>query len=625
MNRYPFWKYLIIIALVIPGIFYALPNLYGDDPGIQIRSNRDQQVDPNLIARVDGILKAANVTYKSIAQDQASGALFVRFNQAEDQIKAKELIRNDLGNDYTEALNLLPATPDWMQQLGAKPMNLGLDLRGGVHFLMQIDIEAAIKKKSESFVSDAKRALRDERIRYQTVELVGKNRLLVKLRDQAQMSDAINEIEDALPELQTSGADGDSDSVIFDLRIQAIADIKEFAVQQNMTTLRSRIDELGVAEPVVQRQGDDRIVVELPGVQDTARAKEILGKTATLEIKMVNEERDGRVRVAPPGSTFYEYRNGREVLLYNDLVYSGENIIDAQAGLDQENGSSIVSITLDGKGAAINSRITAENIGNRMAVIYKETQETNKTDSAGKLLLDENNQPITLIEEIEEVITSPVIQSQLGKRFQITGLDSSKEAQDLSLLLRAGAFAAPIRIIEERTVGPSLGKQNIAQGFRSVMIGLTIVFCFMLLYYRKFGIIANVALVLNLVFLVAVLSLLQATLTLPGVAGMVLTVGMAVDANVLIFERIREELKAKTQPQTAISKGYEQAFSTILDANITTLIAAVVLFIFGTGPIKGFATTLSIGIVTSMFTAIFLTRGIVNFCYGNKRLKSLSI
>ncbi|MEE9447656.1 MAG: protein translocase subunit SecD, partial [Arenicellales bacterium] len=391
---------------------------------------------------------------------------------------------------------------------------------------------------------------------------------------------------------------------------------------------RNRIDQLAVAEPIVQQQGNNRIVVQLPGVQDTARAKRILGRAATLEMRLVDEKRDSSARssgIAPPGARLYEHRDGRKILLKDGLLYSGDNIVDAQASIDTQNGGSIVNITLDAKGARDNSRVTGENIGNRMAVVYLETTTEKRKDENGDVMLDAQGQPLRITRKIEEVITAPVIRDQLGKRFQISGLDSTNEARDLALMLRAGALAAPVEIIEERTIGPSLGKDNIAQGFKSVMVGLALVLLFMIIYYRVFGLVANVALVLNLVLLVAVLSMLQATLTLPGVAGIVLTVGMAVDANVLIFERIREELRNGNSPQKSIDQGYDRAFSTILDANVTTLIAAVVLFAFGTGAIKGFAVTLSIGILTSMFTAIVVSRGLIHLIYGGRNVKKIAI
>lgn len=621
------------MLIIIPGAFYAMPNIFGDDPGLQVRSLRTQgQIDATFAENVEKAIAAENIVLKGLTRE-SSGEMVLRFDNTDDQLKSREilqryLIDNDQLNNYSVAMNILPATPLWLREVGGKPMNLGLDLRGGVHFLMEVDVESAVRKKTEGFVSDIKRILRDENLRYRKVVILSGNRLEIVMRKAEDVEAAVNVIEDELPELTLpSFPDAGSDTIVFSVNETEIANMASFALDQNMSTLRNRINELGVAEPLVQRQGDKRIVVELPGVQDSAKAKEILGKTATLEIKLVNEKLDGRVSTAPSGSKFYPMRRfpDRQILLDEDLIYSGDNITDAQPGFDSQTGSAIVSITLDSRGANINSKVTGDNIGNRMAVIYKEVISNNKLDSNGQVVLDENGQPEKTRTVIEEVITAPVIRAQLGKRFQIEGLDDPNEARDLSLLLRAGAFAAPIEIVEERTVGPSLGLQNIQQGMRSVLIGLALVFLFMLFAYKKFGLIANVALVLNLLLIVAVLSLLQATLTLPGVAGMVLTVGMAVDANVLIFERIREELKNNVGVQMAISRGYEQAFSTIFDANVTTLIAAIVLFIFGTGPIKGFATTLSIGIATSMFTAIFVTRAIVNLWLGKKRLKTLNI
>ena len=632
MNRYPIWKYLIILAIIIPGIFYALPNIYGDDPGLQIRSLRSSNVTLVMMQEIESELKAENLQVKSISK-QSNQELEIRFVNTDDQLKAQEVLRsyfnkNEISREFSMALNLLPSTPVWLRSLGGKPMNLGLDLRGGVHFLMEVDVDGAVKATSEGLVVDIKRILREDKIRYKHVKLAAGNKISVQIRNAENVDKAIELIEAELPELFLPDyPDGGEDKFVFHVSEEEIAQAAEFALDQNMSTLRNRINELGVAEPLVQRQGNNRIVVELPGVQDSAKARDILGKTATLEIKLVDEQNDGRVSRAPAGSRLYPLRSypGQQILLKDNLVYSGQNIIDSQPGFDSQSGSPIVTITLDSKGASINSRVTADNVNKRMAVIYKETITTDKLNENGEIILDDEGNPEKNVEYIEEVITAPVIRSQLGKRFQIEGLDGPNEARDLSLLLRAGAFAAPIQIVEERTVGPSLGLQNIKQGVQSVLIGLALVFVFMFFYYRKFGVIANVALILNLVLIIAVLSMLQATLTLPGVAGMVLTVGMAVDANVLIFERIREELRNNVGVQMSISRGYEQAFSTIFDANITTLIAAIVLFIFGTGPIKGFATTLSIGIATSMFTAIFVTRGIVNLWFGRKRLKELSI
>jgi len=547
----------------------------------------------------------------------------------DDQLKVRDLLEQELGNRYTIALTLLPAAPNLFTGVGAKPMYLGLDLRGGVHFLMEVDMNSVARRAQERYVADIRAALRTEKLRYKEVHNRTDGAIEIWLRDASRLPDA-----QKLIQREFSGLTIDSTQVQGEehltvrLSESEVEDLSEFALTQNITALRNRIDELGVAEPVVQRQGDRRIVIQLPGVQDTARAKRILGRTATLEMMLVDEEHSleaAQNGKTPPGSRLYKLRDGRSILLKKRVIYSGENITDAAASIDTQNGSPIVSITLDAVGSRINQRITGDNIGKRMAVVYIEIRSRNKIDADGQAVTDQQGRVVRVKERIEEVITAPVIRDQLGKRFQIEGLDSVTEARDLALLLRAGSLAAPVEIIEERTVGPSLGRANIDQGFLSVIIGFVLVLVFMLLYYRAFGLFANTALGLNLVLIVAVLSMFQATLTLPGVAGILLTVGMAVDANVLIFERIREELRNGNTPQASIHLGYDRALSTIVDANITTLIAAIVLFNFGTGPIKGFAVTLSIGILTSMFTSIFVTRGLANLMYGRKRVKSLAI
>jgi preprotein translocase subunit SecD len=490
-------------------------------------------------------------------------------------------------------------------------------------------MQSAVRRAEDRYVADLRSTLREAKIRYQRIGRDGSGGITVVLRDPAVLADAVDEIRQALPGLVIEdGKDSADGALRMRLSDNEVEELSQFALEQNITALRNRVDELGVAEPVIQRQGDRRIVVQLPGVQDTARAKRILGRTATLEMMMVDEEHSldaalsGKVA---PGSKIFRFRDGRPILLKKRVIYSGENIVDAAASIDTQSGGAIVSITLDAIGARVNQKITGKNIGKRMAVLYIESKSTIKTDVDGMPVKGADGRAIRVRQRIEEVITAPVIRDQLGKRFQIEGLDSVDEARDLSLMLRAGSLAAPVEIIEERTVGPSLGQANVDQGFQSVIIGFALVLVFMAIYYRVFGLFANVALALNLVMIVAVLSLLQATLTLPGVAGIVLTVGMAVDANVLIFERIREELRNGSTPQASIHTGYERALSTIVDANLTTLIAAIVLFNFGTGPIKGFAVTLSIGILTSMFTAIVLTRALVNFFFGGRRLKDLTI
>ncbi len=627
INQYPWWKYLIIVTVLVPGFLFALPNLFGDDPGVQIRGARALRVDSSTLESAQRALADAGIPARAATMDERN--IKLRFNDTEEQLRARDVLQRALGERFTVALSLLPATPRWLDRLGAAPMYLGLDLRGGVHFLMEVDLESALRRAEERYVDDIRSLLRSDKVRYTSVRRPLGGGVEIKFRDAAERTRGLAVIELELPELLLEETDRDSAPYLeASVREEEQRELGEFALEQNITALRNRIDELGVAEPVVQRQGDRRIVVQLPGVQDTARAKRILGRTATLEMHMVDEEHDVQSAVAgslPAGSALYRLRDGSPILLKKRVIYSGDNIVDAAASLDTQTGGPIVSITLDARGAAINQRITGDNIGRRMAVVYIEIRSETKKDASGRPLLDDQGNAVKVKQRIEEVITAPVIRDQLGKRFQIEGLDSVNEARDLALLLRAGALAAPIDIIEERTIGPSLGHENISQGFRSVVIGFVLVLVFMMFYYRLFGAVANLALALNLVLIVAVLSLFQATLTLPGIAGIVLTVGMAVDANVLIFERIREELRNGNSPQASIHVGYDRALSTIVDANITTLIAAVVLFNFGTGPIKGFAITLSIGIITSMFTAIMGTRGVINLIYGGKRIAKLAI
>ena len=626
-NHTPWWKWLIIAVVIVPGAFYALPNLFGDDPGVQIRGVRGARLGTAELGEVQKVLELSEVKYKSAVLDERG--IRVRFATTDAQLQARDLLESRLASGTTVALTLLPAAPYWLSQVGALPMYLGLDLRGGVHFLLEVDMQSAVRRAEDRYIADLRSTLREAKIRYQKIGRDGSGGITVVLRDPAVLADAVDEIRQTLPGLVIADAKDSADGALrMRLSDNEVEELSEFALEQNITALRNRVDELGVAEPVIQRQGDRRIVVQLPGVQDTARAKRILGRTATLEMMMVDEEHSldaalsGKVA---PGSKIFRFRDGQPILLKKRVIYSGENIVDAAASIDTQSGGAIVSITLDAIGARINQKITGKNIGKRMAVLYIESKSTIKTDVDGLSVKGADGRAIRVRQRIEEVITAPVIRDQLGKRFQIEGLDSVDEARDLSLMLRAGSLAAPVEIIEERTVGPSLGQANIDQGFQSVIIGFALVLVFMAIYYRVFGLFANVALALNLVMIVAVLSLLQATLTLPGVAGIVLTVGMAVDANVLIFERIREELRNGSTPQASIHTGYQRALSTIVDANLTTLIAAIVLFNFGTGPIKGFAVTLSIGILTSMFTAIVLTRALVNFFFGGRRLKDLAI
>ena len=619
MNRYPLWKYLLILAIIVTGCLYALPNIYGKNPALQVSATRGAEVSEVTRYAVEDALDKAGISYGEITV--AAGHLVVRFQDEETQLKAQDAVKEALGRSYTVALNLTPATPDWLGAFGAEPMFLGLDLRGGVHFLMEVDMEAAVTKAEERYVSDVRTQLRDERVRYKTITRRRDGGLLIRFRDVEQRRLGITGIKDNFPdlELEQPAAENDEFPLIARISETAVRETRRLALQQNVTTLRKRVNELGVAEPIIQQQGLERVVVQLPGVQDTARAKTILGATATLEFRMTDEENstqdalDGRV---PAGSRLYYDREGNPVLLKKQIILTGDYIIDAASGFDAASGSPNVSITLDGKGAKRFSDATAEEVGRNMAVVFIE----NKTETVAIDGAMEKRK-----ETIEEVINVATIREQLGKRFQITGMDSTEEARNLALLLRAGALAAPIEIIEERTVGPSLGQDNIDKGFLSVKIGFILVLIFMALWYKAFGLAADVALALNLVLIIALLSMLQATLTLPGIAGIVLTVGMAVDANVLIFQRIREELMNGNSPQASIHAGYEKAFSTIADANITTLFAAIVLFSFGTGPIKGFAVTLSLGIVCSMFTAIMVTRGIVNLIHGGRKLQKLVI
>ena len=617
MNRYPLWKYLLIAVVVLVGALYALPNLYGDDPAVQISASRNNPVDEATLSQALAALQGAEVEPTAYTLDR--GSLLLRFADPDRQLTAYDALRRQLGNRFTVALNLAPATPQWLADLGALPMYLGLDLRGGVHFLLEVDREAAVQQAVNRYVSDIRTLLREAKIRYLTVGAEG-SKVAVRFRSAEDLAAASDQIGREMTALQLEPqSEGDQHYLRAALSENEAREVAKFAVQQNITTLRNRVNELGVAEPVIQQQGEARIVVQLPGVQDTARAKDILGATATLEYHMVDEEHDVESAMAgriPPGSRLYRERNGRPILLLKRVIITGDQIIDAASSIDSRSGGPMVSVTLDSKGARQMGNNTQENVGKRMAVVFIE-------DKSETRLVDGVEQNVT--RRIEEVISVAVIREPFSKRFQTTGLDSTEEARTLALLLRAGALAAPIRIIEERTIGPSLGQENIDQGFASVVIGMTLVLAFMVLYYRGFGLVANVALLLNLVLIVALLSMLQATLTLPGIAGIVLTVGMAVDANVLIFERIREELRNGNTPHSSISAGYDKALSTIADANVTTLIAALVLFIFGTGPVKGFAVTLSLGIITSMFTAIMVTRAVVNLAVGRRRIQQLSI
>ena len=608
---------MLILAF---GAIYATPNLFQAAPGVQVIGDKTRNipVDGSVLSRVSNALESHDIKVDSIALD--AGKIKARLQSESDQTKARDVLKSELGRDYPVAITDFQTTPGWLQSMGGAPMYLGLDLRGGVHFLLQVDMAEAERKAILNYQQDIRTTLRENKLFNSGVIRQG-NSFNIAFKSQELRDKALNEAVQQFSELQITDSEQDDKFLLtLSLTDNAISEIRKAALKKNIEALRNRVDQLGVSEPVIQQQGTDRIVVQLPGVKDPELAKEILGKTATLEVRMVDEdnalESSVRGRV-PAGSQRFTFRDGRTILLKKRLLYSGDNIIDASAGINSQGGGQVVHITLDAKGSTVNSDVTGKNIGKRMAVVYVEIISETKLNS--------NGEEVVTRKRIEEVITAPVINEQLGKRFQITGLNEPGEAQSLALLLRAGSLAAPVFIIEERTVGPSLGAENIEKGFKSVLFGFAAVLAFMVVYYRVFGAVASFALCLNLVIIVAVLSLLQATLTLPGVAGMVLTVGMAVDANVLIFERIREEVNDGTAPQMAIHRGYDNAFSTIIDANLTTLIAALVLFNFGTGPIQGFAITLSIGIATSMITAIFVSRILVNLFYGKRRLDTLAI
>ncbi len=614
LNKFPLWKNLMVIVILAVAALYALPNLYGEDFAVQVSATRTTTVDTQVLGTVEETLEELNIAPKSVVMEE--GQILVRLNSDSEQLRAREAILQALGSDYVVALNLAPATPEWLEAFGASPMKLGLDLRGGVHFLMEVDMNEAMRKILGQMRDTIRADLREERIRYTSVERNG-NDLTVRLRTAEDYAAAASYLDGAY-EGYIVLEDEDAQEITLRMTEAQIAETQDYAISQNVTILRNRVNELGVAEPLVQRQGADRIVVQLPGVQDTARAKEILGATATLEFRLVDTEnsvRDAEMGRVPFGSELFPNRNGGNVLLKEDVILTGDHIIKANSAFD-ENQRPSVNITLDGAGGEKMSLATRDNVGKPMATLFIEFKATGERDAEGNIIFERK----------EEVINVATIQSRLGSVFSITGISSVQEAQNLALLLRAGALIAPIQIVEERTVGPSLGQENIDMGTQAIVWGFVLVLIFMVMYYRKFGMVANLALASNLVLIIGVMSMIPgATLTLPGMAGIVLTVGMAVDANVLIFERIREEIKAKRSPQQAIHHGYDSALSTIADANVTTLIAAIILFAIGTGPIKGFAVTLMIGIVTSMFTAIVGTRAVVNAIWGGKRIDKLSV
>lgn len=596
MNRYALWKYLIIAVSLLLGLLYTLPNFFGESPAVQISPLRaSSQADTVLLQQVEDSLKKANIQNDGLFLEE--GSIKVRFVDTDTQIKAKDILQSSLGDDYMIALNLLPNSPQWLANLGALPMYLGLDLRGGVHFMLEVDMEGAISTALDRHSADIRAALREKRIPYAGVERLGET-LTIKFRDAESREQALSMLKSDYDDLQFREERVDNRfHLVASIKQEALVQMQDSTVQQNITTLRNRVNELGVAEPIIQKAGADRVIVQLPGVQDTAKAKEILGRTATLEIRMVDEDRDldsalrGQI---PFGSDLYEERGGGPVLVKKQVLLTGDRITDAQAGFTEDN-QPAVHIRLDNNGAQIFKKLTRENVGRRMAILLIERNRT-------------------------EVVTAPVIREEIGGgRVQISGSMTTLEARDVALLLRAGALAAPMDIIEERTVGPSLGADNIERGFNSTLYGFLAVAIFIVLYYMSFGMISVLALSMNLLLLVGLLSILQATLTLPGMAALALTVGMAIDANVLINERIRDELREGVSPQMAINAGYERATGTILDSNITTLIAGIALFAFGSGPVKGFAVVLCLGILTSVFTAVFVSRGMVNFMYGSRR------
>ena len=619
-NRYPLWKNLLILTVALCGFYYAAPNLYAPDPALQIAgASSSLQIDDRILSRAETALSEAGIGFfGEELQNEGKSALF-RLNDREQQLRAQAVLARELGDSFIVALNLAPTTPDWLLEGGATPMKLGLDLSGGVHFKLEVDVDAATERKLTQYETGIQKRLREERIRGR-ISLDGQ-KVAMQFRTEEDREAARREVVDLYPELFLDRVDEEETwSLYAEVTEQTMKEVVDYAVAQNLTTIRNRVNELGVSEPLVQRQGSNRIVVELPGIQDTAEAKRILGKVANLEFRLVAEAN------APVSQRQrFEYRSpdrgGMTEWLERDVIITGESVSNAQAGFDQ-NGQPNVTISLDGEGGMLMSRATRANIKRRMGVLFIERKNRTRYEK------DENGEEQVIRTPFDEkkLLTAPVIQSALGAQFQITGLDNPAEASELALMLRAGALAAPITFVEERTVGPSLGAENIRLGMKSVQVGLALVVVFMMLYYRVFGVAAVVALGGNLVLLVGVMSLLGATLTLPGIAGIVLTVGMAVDANVLIFARIREEIRGGAAPQTAITNGFDRAIVTILDANITTLIVAIILYAIGTGPIKGFAVTLSVGILTSMFSSIIGTRALINLIYGGRRrVKSLSI
>ena len=609
MNRYPFWKYIIILITLMVGVIYTLPNFFGEAPAVQVSAGKvTVRVDDGTLSRVETALKTASLAPTRLTLE--GNSVWARFDTTDNQLKAKDAIERALNPDPADpshivALNLVPRSPAWLAALNAKPMYLGLDLRGGVHFMLQVDMRAAITKRLDTLASDIRLTLREKDVRHGGVSREG-NSIEIRARDAATLEAARRAITDSQPDLQLAESSGGEPRLVATFKPQALQAVQNDAVKQNITTLHNRVNELGVAEPVIQQQGADRVVVQLPGVQDTAKAKDILGRTATLEMRLVDESTEGRAAElsngpVPFGSERFMLRDGSPVIVKRQVILTGDSLTDAQPGFDSQTQQPKVDLTVDAKGGRIMRDVSRENLRKRMAIILFEK---------GK----------------GEALTAPVIQAELGTRFQISGSMTTVEANDLALLLRAGSLAAPMEIIEERTIGPSLGADNIAKGFKSVTWGFVVIVLFMMVYYHLFGVFSSIALTFNLLLLVAILSMLQATLTLPGIAAVALTLGMAIDANVLINERIREELRAGASPQAAIHSGYDRAWTTILDSNVTSLIAGLALLAFGSGPVRGFAVVHCIGILTSMFSAVFFSRGLVNWWYGRqKKLKTVSI
>lgn len=615
MNHYAGWKNALIVFFLFISTLYALPNLYGSDLAIQITGTGDYVVQERDLKRINETLEENDVDYKSASIENDN--VLIRFSDSKSQLTSKALLRESLSRNYVVALNLAPSIPQWLSSLGGRAMSLGLDLRGGVHFLLEVDMNAVTAMAMDRYYNELRATLRKDKL-YKKIQK-NDDILLVSFKTEELKNKAKKVIKSDLPDLIIAEGSEQELELGYEISSSAQSAAKLSALKQNITTLRNRVNELGVAEPIIQQQGIERIVVQLPGVQDTARAKEILGAVATIEFRMVDEKNDVQTAIqsgkTPAGSKIYKFKDGRPLLLKTNVITTGENIVDASSSMDENNQPS-VSIVLDSSGGRSMLDTTKEFIGYRMAVVFIE----NKVET-----VLEDGIAVKKRSKTQDIINAATIQGTFSNRFQITGLDSSREATNLALLLRAGSLSAPVEIIEERTIGPSLGADNIQKGLISVLVGFALVLVFMAWRYRVFGLVANLALTINLVTIVSILSLIQATLTLPGIAGIVLTVGMAVDANVLIFERVKEELRATKNIQKAISAGYEKALLTIADANITTLIASIVLFSFGTGAIKGFAVTLSIGIITSMFTAIIVSRAVINVIYGGKKIEELAI